>query len=293
MVYSFLYVFIFSIALVLIQKLDVSIPPFLSLFVSAIIATMYFNLINLTRLKEIYFDCIKNLTSWFFLMVSVLVMWGSTMVGPGKIGASTFNFLYFAWLGALGFFSLSRQNWRANITKIYFGLIIIFLLIFDISFELYQSNNLQTVVGVILSLIGGTTSFIYFKQSQLFTKKTSLTATQILAVRFYLSIVVLSVFISSNEPAKYFNISNTFFLIILAFFSLIIPLYFSQKALEKITSEQHAIITSLCPAVTAILQAIIFKDLSIEHMIIFVLYSFTIASAYTLNRFRQNAAVSS
>src|SRR5260221_289840 len=102
MIYSFLYVLIFSIALVLIQKLDIIIPPLFSLLVTATIATIYFNLINKTSLKKIYAHCFQNKTDWCFVMCIVLVMWSTTMVGPGKVGASLFNFIYFAWLGTLG-----------------------------------------------------------------------------------------------------------------------------------------------------------------------------------------------
>src|SRR5436190_10171733 len=110
MIYSFLYVLIFSIALVLIQKLDIIIPPLFSLLVTASIATLYFNFINRKNLKKIYIDCLQNKRDWLLVMCIVLVMWSTTMVGPGKIGASLFNFIYFAWLGTLGFLSLSFHN---------------------------------------------------------------------------------------------------------------------------------------------------------------------------------------
>ena len=52
MIYSFLYVLSFSIALIIIQKLDLSIPPLFSLLITASIATVYFNLINRKHLAE-------------------------------------------------------------------------------------------------------------------------------------------------------------------------------------------------------------------------------------------------
>ena len=65
MIYSFLYVFIFSIALILIQKLDITIPPLFSLLVTTIIASIYFNMINRKSLKKIYTDCFQNKKEWF------------------------------------------------------------------------------------------------------------------------------------------------------------------------------------------------------------------------------------
>jgi vacuolar-type H+-ATPase subunit I/STV1 len=46
MIYSFLYVLAMSIAIVLIQKLDMSIPPLFSLLITASIASFYFNIIK-------------------------------------------------------------------------------------------------------------------------------------------------------------------------------------------------------------------------------------------------------
>jgi drug/metabolite transporter (DMT)-like permease len=290
-IYSFLYVLIFSVALVLIQKLDISIPPLFSLLVTASIASIYFNLINLHRLKEMYRDCFRNSSLWILIMSIVLLMWGCTMIGPGKIGASSFNFLYFAWLGTLGFVSLSFQDWKKNRMKFYFGLSILLLIIANIFLELQESFTSDTGLGIFLALAGGTSSFVYFKVSQAFTKKTHLSATQILSVRFYLSIIVLFIILPKHNVSEYLSWNNSLSLVLLAFCSLIIPLYFSQKALEKITSEQHAIINSLCPAVTGVLQEIIFNDLKLEQMVIYLLYSGVIGFSYLMSRFRQKSMV--
>ncbi len=291
MIYSFLYVFIFSIALVIIQKLDVSIPPLFSLLITASIATIYFNLINRLHLKKIYKDCFKNTRQWFSVMLIVLFMWGTTMVGPGKIGASLFNFIYFAWLGALGFMLLAFQNPKNNRSKLYFALCLVFLILVNISFELKSSFTYTTSSGIVLALLGGTSSFIYFKQSQSLAKNATLSATQVLAVRFYLSIFILVLVVPRHSFENYFTYSNLTYLALLAFFSLIIPLYFSQKALEKITSEQHAIINSLCPIVTCILQEFVFSDIKREQMIIYLIYSIAILGFYLIEKNRKNRVI--
>jgi threonine/homoserine efflux transporter RhtA len=213
-------------------------------------------------------------------------MWGCTMIGPGEIGASTFNFLYFAWLGILGLLSSSRQDEKKNQTKIYLSIFLLFLIIADIFLEL-QDYKKEIGSGIFFALLGGTSSFIYFKLSQNFTKKTMLSATQILAVRFYFAILVVLILLPKQSVTTYLTLNNIIILTILAFCSLIIPLYFSQKALEKITPEQHAIINSLCPAATGILQEIIFKNLKLEQMFIYLLYSIAIALFYFASKSRK------
>lgn len=287
MIYSFLYVLVFSIALVLIQKLDVSIPPLFSLLITAIFASLYFNLINRNHLRKIYSDCFANKKQWITVMIIVLVMWATTMIGPGKIGASLFNFIYFAWLGMLGFIMLSLQNWKEYRIKFYFALCLFSLIIANVFFELKTSLSYESLYGIILALLGGTASFIYFKQSQALAKNAHLSATQVLAVRFYLAIIILLLFLPRHQIVNYLNLPTIFVLLLLAFFSLIIPLYFSQKALEKITSEQHAIINSSCPIVTGILQQIIFNDLKSEQMVIYFLYTLAIICFYFINKYNQ------
>jgi hypothetical protein len=284
MIYSFLYVFVFCIALVFIQKLDASISPLFSLIITASIATLFFNIINFRSLREVYKVCWENKKLWLAIMVTILVMWNCTMIAPGLIGASLTNFLYFSWLGMLGFLSLSFQDWQKNHTKFYFALCFLSLIILNICFEIQHTFSKEVICGILLSFIGGTSSFVYFKQSQALAKNTSFSATQILAVRFYLTIIVLSVILPKGSFALYFTLNNLMSLILLAFLSLIIPLYLSQKALEKITAEQHAIINSLCPVITGILQEIIFKDLKMEQMIIYILYSVTIAGSYFISK---------
>lgn len=287
MIYSFLYVAVFSIALILIQKLDISIPPLFSLLITASIASLYFNIINIKQLRKIYIDCFSNIRRWVSVMLVVLIMWGTTMIGPGRVGASLFNFIYFAWLGMLGFMMLSLKNWKECYIKFYFGLSLFLLIVVNVFFELHSSFSYQTVYGILLALLGGTFSFIYFKQSQALAKNANLSATQVLAVRFYLSIFVLLLILPKHSIQNYVTFTNLIYLFLLAFFSLIIPLYFSQKALEKITSEQHAIINSLCPIVTSILQKIVFNDIKANQMAIYILYTLAIISFYFITKYNK------
>jgi drug/metabolite transporter (DMT)-like permease len=277
------------VALILIQKLDISIPPLFSLFITASIASLYFNLINRKHFKKIYMDCFNNKIKWLLVMLIVLIMWGTTMIGPGKIGASLFNFIYFAWLGMLGLMALSFKNWEKYKIKFYFGICLFFLIIASAFLEFQSSSSYQTLYGISLALIGGTSSFIYFKNSQSLAKSADLSATQILAVRFYLSIIILFIIIPKHHVVHYITFGNIVILALLALLSLIIPLYFSQKALEKISSEQHAIINSLCPIVTGVLQQVTFNDLKNEQMIIYFLYTVSIVCFYFITKYKNKA----
>ncbi|NNM59624.1 MAG: EamA family transporter [Legionellales bacterium] len=280
MIYSLIFILITAFSMLFIQHLDATIPAMLTLLVTTTIAILYFNLVNLNNLKSIYSTCWKHKKLWFAMMLSVLVMQAGAMIAPGIIGASLHGFLYFSWLGALGFLSLGWQDWQKNYMKFYCGLCIVGLIIVNICFALNNTFSEKVLFGLLCSLISGTSAFVYFKQSQTIIKTMQLSASKILAVRFYLTIPLAFAFLPFNSLTHYFSYENLFSIVLLAFISMIIPLYFSQKALEKITSEQNAIIMSFCPALTAIFQEIIFHDVTIQSGFVYLLYSIVILWFY-------------
>ena len=286
MIYSFLYVLIYSCASVFIEKLYFSIPPFFSLMITASIATFFFNLINIGKLKNIYAACWHEKKLWLSIMITILIMWNCTMIGPGMIGASLYNFLYFSWLGMIGFLSLGIFEWKKSRIKFYIGLSILGLIIIALFDQLVRSNSSINIWGILLAITGGSSAFIYFKQSQAIIKRIQLSATQILSIRFYLTILVLFVILPSGSFQTLFTMSNILQLILLAAISLILPLYFQQKALERISSEHNAIILSFSPIATAVLQEIIFKNVELKFVIIYLLYSAIIATSYFLNKYK-------
>ena len=284
MIYSFLYVIVFSVAAVMIQKMYFSVSPFFSLLITATIATLYFNLVNIGKLKMMYNACWKEKWLWLSIMLTVLVMWNCSMIGPGLIGASLYNFLYFAWLGMLGFVFLSLQDFNKNRIKLYLGVCVLVLLAVIIVIEFHHGFSRNVLMGILLAFIGGTSAFVYFKQSQAILKKVKLSATQILGVRFYLTVIVLFVMLPKGSFDLYFTVKNSLELGLLAFLSLIIPLYFQQKALEKISSEQNAIIMSLCPVSIAFLQELIFKDVTLSYIFIYLSYTSIVVISYFLSK---------
>ena len=207
------------------------------------------------------------------------------MYGPGLIGASLYGFLNYSAMGMFGFFSLGITGWITQKHKFYLGLCIL-LLILAASIDFFQKfSTMKIAIALTLPVLAGACSFFYFKQSQMLTKKVNLTATQILSFRFYLTIMMITVFLPHNNFTNYLNKSNMLYLILLSFLSLIIPLYFLQKALEKITAEQNAIIISLSPILTGILEEIIFKNFDFYYIVIYLSYSFILAFSYLISKY--------
>lgn len=286
MIYSFLYVIISSVGTVFIEKLYSSISPFFSLLITATIATLFFNIINIGKLKKFYSACYQQKFPTLFIMITVFGMWMCAMISPGLVGASLYAFLYFTWLGTLGFIFSAILNWKIERSKLYFGLCALILICAVIWSTLERTCSYNVILGMLLALIGGTSNFIYLRQSQKLIRKIQLTATQILAVRFYLTIFILFIVLPKDSFPLYFTGINLLELTFLSVITLIAPLFFMQKALEKITSEQNAIIMSLSPVATAILQEAIFHNVEFKFILVYSLYSVIITGSYFLNKYK-------
>lgn len=284
MLYSFLYVILTAIGTTLVQKLDSTISPLLTLLIASFITLIYFNVINLHKLKFMYQTCWQNKRIWISMMITVLIMWGCAITTPGLIGASMYAFLYFSWRGALGFFSLSIHSKFKTRNELFCVSLVLILILINVILQMKLSSSKETIIGIILALIGGSSAFVYFKQSQTVVKTMHLTATQVLAVRFHMTVLVLLPLLAKSTISHQLTPVNVMCVTFLAFITMIIPLYFGQKALEKISSEHHAIISSLCPVATGIIQEIIFRDVQLSQGITYILYSTIIAGFYYSKR---------
>ena len=279
--YSILFVITSSFASILVQKLYFVIPSTLTLLVTSIIATLYFNGINLGHLRSMHAHCWQHKSLWLSIMAIILVMWYSTMTGPGMIGASLYRFLYFAWLGMLGFWFLAFKKPTINRQSLLCGLFVVVLLAGLLGDYFWRHAwSMHELIGIALPLVGGTASFVYFKQSEALTKRTQLTATQVLAIRFYLTIVVLLLLVPTHHSIALLTPMHLLILAVVAVFSLIIPLYCMQKALEKIGSERNAILISLAPIVTAFLEEAAFHDVRFQYLIVYGLYTAMLIAVY-------------
>jgi threonine/homoserine efflux transporter RhtA len=260
--------------------------PVFSLLLAAGIVTVFFNIVNLGKLKETYKKCWQQKASCLGIMITILVMWNCAMTAPGLIGASLTNFIVFAWLGTLGFL-VSGINNRINF---YAGIFVLSLIVFVIATTLLQEYSIHKLEGIIIALISGTSSYVYFKQSQSLVSKINLSSTQILSFRFYLTMIVLYCLLPKESFSLYFNLKNLLEIIVLAVAGMIIPLYFQQKALEKISSEQNAIIMSLTPVAISFVQDIVFKDVDFRYLVVYLLYTTAVTFPYVWKNLKKGAA---
>lgn len=264
------------------QHLYYVVPPTLTLLIISTIATLYFNIINYGQLKLVYSQCWTQKKMWLAIMTTILIMWFCSTNGPGLLGAASFRFCYFSWLGVIGFSSAFLGQKHAKTQNLISAALTIILILILVYTQLYEHLSQSTLAGFVLAFIGGTTTFVYFKQSKILLKRTKLSSSQILSVRFYLCIIVFLPLLFVNHASQYLNIENISLLFLSATLSLIIPLYCVQKALTQISSEQNAIIISSAPLLTAFIQELVFSKIPAGYLLIYIAYSLILGVNYYL-----------
>lgn len=282
--YALLYVVIYSTGSVLVQKLYLSIPTTFTLMVAAFITALFFNLVNLKSIGKIHVAFWQQKRLWLAIMVTILIMWFCTMTGTGALGASLYNFLYFASVGTLGFLSLGLSAGPQRV-KLYFGLLASALIGGVLAYNCKIHWSVHYGYAIAMPIVGAVCSFIYFKQSRAVMVKSQLSASQVLAMRFYLTIILLFFITPHTDFVTYGTLPNLGLLTLLAALTLIAPMYFLQRALGKITSEQSAIIISLTPMVTAVLQEAAFQDVDFKYLIIYFAYTLILLMSYGFSYF--------
>lgn len=207
------------------------------------------------------------------LGIAVAGLWLPAFYVPPMIGASLYTFIFFSLLGCLGKGMLYLKSPQKTKISLYSLIGLSGLLVTVILISLYLYPTQQEVEGIGLSIFGSIMGFIYAKQSAQFATKTHLSASSVLAVRFYLTIPISFVLLPAQDHLL-FGSAHPIFVIAVAIFCLIVPAYFSQKGIEKAGPEMNAVIISVTPFFTAILQSLYFKNIAWPYFVIYSTYVF-------------------
>lgn len=252
-IYTFAYVILTSLSLTFIHQAGHFIPPSLTLFISTIIAILFFHLINFKEIKSIYQKTWSAKGLWISMMISVAVIWLATIYGPTLISPSLFILLGFSLSCLLGIFFnyLKEKKWYLLVS----GLgILIFSSWITIDYLNHFISN-HVFVGMGLGLLSGLFFFIYSKQSHQLSNTSQLTTTQILAVRFWLTLLLCALLLPTS-PLHYLDIHSWMYILLICIVSLILPIFLLLKGILKIGAEKSSIICGLIPAITYVVQCL-------------------------------------
>jgi hypothetical protein len=272
--YSLLYVLSTSTALIFIEHLTKSIPTILVLWLSAVVATIIMHLICIKRLRYIYHCLIMDKKSFLLFVTTVFFIISSSYYSSHTVGSTLYLLSYFAISGLISLV-ISRQFRSLSIVNVFgSGCYIIAIL-----WTLYKIAILTDgVYAIILTTIGAISGVVYAKYIQTYAVSFSLSALESLAVRYWLVIILIPILM----PESLFSCLATYKLIytpkivLVSLSTLILPLYFNQKALKYMHYTKVLIINALTPFVSLIFSIIFMNkystliNLSIPAILIFV-----------------------
>jgi hypothetical protein len=243
-------------------------------------------LIRVKTIKKTYLQSSKALSNWVLISVMVAGNWLFTFLALTKLGPFVFIFSYFnasALIGAI--VEYSRHKSKFNFILILALLSLLIMFYFDD--VLKHPGETQFYFYALLAAFFG---YGYRRFSVKFSQKTQLNAAEVLSIRFFLLLLIAFCFIHPHDFIQlHWRDELLFFLITTVTF--IIPLYCMQKSVLTIGAERFSLLSSCCPAMTAVLmlvterQVIELTDILLSVMFFFISLATTIRKSVQKTQF--------
>lgn len=257
--YPIAFVIASAIATVTIDQLVTNVPPTLILFLVTSIAIVYFHLVNAKKIKGVYQSIFKAPLLSFNVNLSLAVTWWATYLGIHYLGASIYNIFYFSITAILASILTINSKKLLEILLLLIALILGAILM-----------NLP-VKGVAISLLGGLAGFSYRKVSFALSKKTDLTSSQVLSIRFWMLWCVLLFVAPVSSISHYLNAQVFLLILLIAFISFILQNWLNQQGIIKAGVRKSTLILSWTPLATLVFQYIIQREFHLNWLILAVI----------------------
>ena len=251
MLYMFAFVFLTSFSAVLRHTIGVEVSGSLMIFLSTCYAIIFFHMVNYKSIFKMYAIILAN--KWLYILTCSLIMtfWIGSFLVPVYY-TPTIQVLSFLSLQSFfgSFFLFKKVPNKYNLFR--FLLITIAL----IGFYIICFNNYSLKLFILLliwTVLNGTTGYIYVVSSWKLSKA-GLSASEILATRFWLLLIVTGVttlYTQSYHQITLISLRDTFFLSVI---SMIIPVYCSQKAINILAPELYGVFAGISPFITYLMS---------------------------------------
>lgn len=278
-----MYVIVMAVSFVFLNKFCQQIDPVIALFAMSFIAIVSFNLMNHKQLRSTYRACLEN--KLLYLVMSgglaldwVCMLYASYFADPFIAMSGLFIFL-----AIIGFSRLYIKN-KSRVNLFSIILLIISALVLYFAYQI--DNKLQHLgLGILLGMIAGIGFYLYIASSGELAKRSNLSTMQVLATRFWLLFIGMAFFVPSHNLWQIIA-NNILALILIAYASLIIPIYFSQQAIKKLGSNTTAIFISFVPPVTYIFYVLYNHNLLWGNVIVCIIITVALVLPYALRIFK-------
>lgn len=235
MAYLLLYILITVASYISIHAACNAYPQELLILICTFGTIFFFTCVTYKNITTVYLKLFKQKSLYFLLLLSITVIWASTFLGIHYISPTFFMFIMMtigALYGACANYIFSKKR----IDFVILILVSICALFFLASIIVYYEIK-QAIFLIVFSLVVGLFDYLYAKTSYVLSNKLLLSASEILASRFWLIFAITLTLVLSSQIAGHQNYLPYLFdykfywvtfLIMLS--SFIVPIYCYQKS---------------------------------------------------------------
>jgi drug/metabolite transporter (DMT)-like permease len=242
---------VFSLILTYFASNEYSVP--LVLFMSIAFAATFYSVITIKQTRHIYAVLFNNKLIYLKLLCLTSIVWWFTFF-LNKTVSPTFLELIFGYTPSFIAVFIEWKNTKHNhYRNILFAFIMVGVLIASFLFNKYPF--FQSCLIIIYVFIFGL-SFVWFSHvSSTIHKELNLSVSAVLAVRFWLLLIILLIYVLINHPNYVKALSSEDFygrILYISVFLCIIPIFLYQKAMEKLGANKSLILLSASPIIVYI-----------------------------------------
>lgn len=243
-----------AISSILIHKTNQLVNPYLSVFLTFLICSIWFNLVNFKSLDILYRKLMDDKKNFLIINIVTAINWITTFEALRYIDPVLYIALFMGLMPIATYllsihFQRKKPELVPIIASIATTLVLALIIIFDKKSAL-QISSVDFYTGIGFTVISSIASALYMLYSKKIEINLNLTASQIVAVRFYLLIGYAGIIcMHGNYFQEASNIHYTDFLV-LALLSSIIPLYSIQKSIAHIGAVKTSFIVPFTPVFT-------------------------------------------
>ena len=262
---SLFYPIVTALSIIFRHTLNVSVTPMFSLLMSAVIATIFFHLININNIQFMYQRIRKNLALFVKVNVLIGIIWVAAFSALKFINPISYCIVWFSVPAICAFIAIYRQE--KQLSSLFLGVGLLVVLAVFLSEQLVQHPGLNDLLGLSIVTIGGITFYAYQKKSYLYSQCMGGAPTIVLATRSFgligISLIILLIFTSSGTPIMSANWGEQLIVIFILVVGLtfLLPVYLNQKGIEGLGPNKHSTLVVLCPIFTFIIVAAFLKHL--------------------------------
>jgi len=245
---TFLYCVVSGISFVFIVHINKVHNEMLSIILVFSLATILFNLLNCRKIKVVYRKVSNHWALVLKLNLATLFNWLGSFLSLNYLDPATALCINLAMAPITTFLMLTPlKKIYENKSIVYAIFLIIIGMLLIIQQQQHNMNSFSTtLLGVLLSVVGGVAGgFVGLYSEKM--NKAAFSISQILAIRFYILIIICGIILMSTAPINVLAEIDWNLYLLSSLLIVILPLIMYQGAIKTLGSMSVSLFIPLAP----------------------------------------------